>query len=129
MAIVHHGPVPLVVHEWWAESIMFSFRKINPHRKIPTNFVVSPLPFCEIKPRSTNFQEDPLIFESNSRYSFFLPYICNRNSDFGDSCAKIFRIIQTFISCIHNTCLLHVCFTLGNAVPEPFFEDFQDQAF
>jgi hypothetical protein len=22
-----------------------------------------------------------------------------------------------------------VCFMLGNAVPEPFFEDFQDQAF
>jgi hypothetical protein len=33
-----------------------------------------------------------------------------------------------------NTCLLHlfsacVCFTLGNVVPEPFFEDFHDQAF
>jgi hypothetical protein len=33
-----------------------------------------------------------------------------------------------------NTCLLHflidcVCFVLGSIVLEPFFEDFQDQAF
>jgi hypothetical protein len=30
------------------------------------------------------------------------------NSDFGYSCAKILRIFHSFISCIHNTCLLYI---------------------
>jgi hypothetical protein len=71
---------------------------------------------------------------TNRSQKFFSPYLCNRNSDFGDSCAKFLRITHSFISCIHNTCLLHidllcVWFMLGNAVPEMFFKDFQDQAF
>jgi hypothetical protein len=95
-----------------------------------------------------NFLEDPQIFANNSRYTpshyqklqispynFLSSYLCNRNSDFGDSCAKILRIISSFILCIHLTHVCSillidcVCFALGNTVPEPFFEDFQDQAF
>jgi hypothetical protein len=34
-------------------------------------------------------------------YNFFLPYLRNRNSDFGDSCAKILRITFSFILYIH----------------------------
>jgi hypothetical protein len=68
-------------------------------------------------------------------YNFFSTYLCNRNSDFGDSCATIFRITSYFILCIHLThvcCILLIdciCFVLGNVVLEPFSEDFQDQAF
>jgi hypothetical protein len=115
--------------------------------KSPPILQLAPYPVCEMKPQSTNFQEDPPIFENNSRYSpshfqklqigpynFFSPYLCNCNSDFGDSCTKILKILHSFISWIHNTCLLHidwlcVYFTLGNAIPEPFFEELQDQAF
>jgi hypothetical protein len=95
-----------------------------------------------------NFQEDPRIFKNNSRYTpslyqklqidpynFLLPYLGNRNSNFSDSCAKILRINSFFILCIHLThvyCILLidcVCFALGNAMPEPFYEVFQDQDF
>jgi hypothetical protein len=74
----------------------------------------SPLSLFVIKPQSLNFQKDPLIFKNNFRYipshfqklqkgphNFFSPYLRNRNSDFSDSCAKIFRITCSFILCIH----------------------------
>jgi hypothetical protein len=57
---------------------------------------------------------DPWSLKTNSRYTpshyqklqigpynFLSPYLCNRNSDFGDSCAKILRITSSFILCIH----------------------------
>jgi hypothetical protein len=113
------------------------------------------LPFCKEVPvflcnqaAFHNFQEDPQIFKNNSRYTpccyqklqigpnkFLSPYVCNCNSNFSDSCAKILIINSSFILCIH---LMHVCcilltdcicFVLDNAMPEPFFEDFHDQAF
>jgi hypothetical protein len=115
--------------------------KIHPQPENQGSFTNNPLPFFTINPQSTNFHEDPLIFKNISRYrpshfqklqigpyNFFSPYLCNRNSDFGYSCAKILKILQSFISCIDNSCLLRIEFTLGNVVPEPFFEDSQDQA-
>jgi hypothetical protein len=88
--------------------------KNKPQPKIQSSFAKIPLSFFVIKPQSTNFQEDPLIFKNNSRYShshfqklqigsynFFLPYLRNNNSDFSDSCAKILRISSSFILCIH----------------------------
>jgi hypothetical protein len=118
---LHHGLAPLVVHGCWTKSTIFSHWKIIPCQKTPTNFAVSPLPFCEIKPRSMNFQEDPLIFENKSRYSpthfqklqigpcnFFSLYLSNHNSNFCDSCTKILKILHSSISCIHNTCLLYI---------------------
>jgi hypothetical protein len=87
----------------------------------PCHFAKRPLFIFNINPQSTNFQGYPRIFENNSRYTpshfpkitnkspkFSSPYHCNRNSDFGDSCAKILRIFHSFISCIHNICLLHI---------------------
>jgi hypothetical protein len=61
--------------------------------------------------------------------------IPNCNSDFVDSCTKIFRITSSFSLCIHLThvcCILLidcVCFMFGNIVLEPFSKDFQDKAF
>jgi hypothetical protein len=94
----------------------------------------------------TNIQGDPRILENNSRYApshyqklqiaphnFVLPYLCHRNSDFGDYCAKILRITSSFILYVHLThvcCILLidcVCFELGNVVPK-FFEGFKHQA-
>jgi hypothetical protein len=66
---VHRGPAPPVVHESWTESMAIFHWKINRKPEIPTNFAVSPQPLCEIKLRSINSQEDPLIFENNFRYS------------------------------------------------------------
>jgi hypothetical protein len=68
--------------------------------------------------------------------NFKIQYLFSHNSKSSDSYTKIFRITSSFILCIHLThvcCILLIdyffCFTLGNTVPEPFFEDFQDQAF
>jgi hypothetical protein len=41
-------------------------------------------------------------------YNFFSPYLPNHNSDFNNSCAQILTIVLSFISCIHDTCLLHI---------------------
>jgi hypothetical protein len=92
---------------------IFPLKKV-PRWKIPTNFVVSTLPFCEINPQSTNFQEDPWFSKiipnmplatfqkfQIGPYNFFSPYLRNRNSDFSDSYAKIPRITFSFILCIH----------------------------
>jgi hypothetical protein len=79
-------------------------------------------PFLYLKSsRSPLFQTDAPKSERISRYSpsqfleiinkslkFFSPYLCNRNSDFDNSLGKILRITSSFISCIHNTCLLHI---------------------
>jgi hypothetical protein len=67
------------------------------------------------------FQRRPLVFKNKFQFSpihfpkitnrsvkFFSPYLCNRNSDFDDSCSKFLRIIHSFILCICNTCLLHI---------------------
>jgi hypothetical protein len=47
---------------------------------------------------------------------------------------KFSEFITLFIPAfIHNNCLLHcmylliLCFMLGNSVPKPLFEDFQEQ--
>jgi hypothetical protein len=82
---------------------------INPKFDYSGNFVMRPLGFFEIKPQATKFQEDPQIFENNSRYSpsnfqklqigpynFFSPYLCNNNSKFNDSFTKILRITSSF---------------------------------
>jgi hypothetical protein len=45
-------------------------------------FQISPSHFLEI---------------TNMSLKFFLPDLCNRNSDFSDSCAKFLRIIHSFI--------------------------------
>jgi hypothetical protein len=43
-------------------------------------------------------------------------------------------ITLSILAFIHDNCLLHciylsiVCLALGNSVPKPLFEDFQDQA-
>jgi hypothetical protein len=74
--------------------------------------------FCKIAPRN-----------------FKTPYLFNHNSKCGDSCAKILRITCSYIlysQLAHVCCILlidYVCFALGNAMLEPFFEDFQGQAF
>jgi hypothetical protein len=122
--------------------------KINLKIIYPRKFARRPLGFFVIKLQSPNFQEDPWfskIFPNISLatfqkfqigpYNFFFPYLWNRNSDFGDSLPKILGITSSFILCIHLThacCILlidSVCFALGNTVPEPFFKDFQVQAF
>jgi hypothetical protein len=43
--------------------------KINPKINYPEKFAKRTLGFLVIKPQSTNFQEDPLIFKNNFRYS------------------------------------------------------------
>jgi hypothetical protein len=117
---VHHGPCLM-----WSELMILVhgifYSKINPQPKIKASFTKSPY-FCH---KSSHippiFQTAPLESKSISRYSpshfleianrslkFFSPYLCNRNSDFGDSHANILRITSSFISCIHNTCLLHI---------------------
>jgi hypothetical protein len=119
----------------------------NSKPNILASFSFRPLSFSTIILQSTNFQEDPWFSKifldialatfqkfQIGPFNFFSSYLCNRNSNFGDSCAKFLRVIHSFISCIHNTCLLHidwlhVCFMLGNAMLEPFFENFQDYAF
>jgi hypothetical protein len=122
--------------------------KMKPKSRNPCHIAKRPLFLFNINPQSTNFKGHPRIFENNCRYTpshnqklqmghykLLSPYICIHNSYFGYSCTKILRITSSFILCIHLThvcCILLidcVCFMLGNAVLEPFFEDFQDQAF
>jgi hypothetical protein len=157
---VHHTPVAhrcsLLSTPAWstmdpsraARSTIFSIGK-------QIREIQKSLPFCKEAPvflcnqaAFHNFQEDPQIFKNNSRYTpccyqklqigpnkFLSPHVCNRNSNFSDSCAKILIINSSFILCIHLThvcCILLtdcICFVLDNAMPEPFFEDFHDQAF
>jgi hypothetical protein len=71
----------------------------------------------------------------NSPRNFKTPDLFNHNFKSSDSCTKILRITSSFILYIYliyvYRILLIDCvfFMLGNAVLDPFFEDFQDQAF
>jgi hypothetical protein len=98
-----------------------SYWKINLKLENPRHFAKDPMHLSKIKPQSTEFPNRTLESENISRfspshfqefqigpYNFFSPYLCNLNSNFGDSCAKFLRIIHPFISCIYNTCLLHI---------------------
>jgi hypothetical protein len=110
----------------------FLFKNKSP-AKNASHFANNHLPFYRIKPQSPKFPTKPLVFEIFSKiplatfqkfqigpYNFLSPYLCNRNSDFGDYCVKIHRITSSFIICIHLThvcCILLidcVCFVLGN---------------
>jgi hypothetical protein len=136
------------VDEPWTQSMRFFHSKINLKINYPGNFAKRPLGFFVIKPQSLKFPRRPLVFEIFPKipqatfqkfqigpYNFFSPYLHNRNSNFGDSYAKILRITSCSILRVHLTqdcCILLidcVCFMLGNVVPEPFSEYFQDQAF
>jgi hypothetical protein len=84
----------------------------------------------ENKPKNQLSQE----FCKIAPWNFKTPYLFNHNTKSSDYCIRILRI-TSFVLYIHLThvcCILvidSVCFALGNAVPKPFFEDFQDQAF
>jgi hypothetical protein len=123
---------PPAIHEPWTESTIISYCKIIPKLENPHHLANNPLPLFIINPQSTHSQEAPRIFKNNSKYTpshfqklqispynFLSPYLRNRSSDFGDSCAKILRITSPFIICIHLTrvccillidclCLLHI---------------------
>jgi hypothetical protein len=151
----HRAPVPSVyttASSWWtARPGPSPSCEDLVHRIILGYFIdlaERSLDSWEINTRSRFLHSDAWCLKNNSRYTpshyqklqigpynFLSPYLCNRNSDFGDSCAKILKITFSFISCNHIThvcCSLLidcVCFALGNIVLESFFEDFQDQAF
>jgi hypothetical protein len=111
---VHRGPRPALVHEPWTQSMLFPLKnKSQP--KIQSSFAKRPLSFFVIKPQSLNFQEDPLIFKNNSRYSpshfqklqkgphkIFLPYIRN--------CNFLFHLTHplTHVFCILIDCVLTI---------------------
>jgi hypothetical protein len=128
---VHGGPVS----QWSKNQLSWEFCKEAPrflyNQAAVPKFAGRPLVF-EIFPKIplATFQKFQI-----GPYNYFSPYLCNRNSDFGDSCSKILRITSSFILCIYLThvcCILlidGVCFALGNAIHEPFFDDFQFQAF
>jgi hypothetical protein len=114
-ASIHHGPEPhCPVHR------IFCWR-IIPKSINPCHFAKGPYS-CSISTCSPQISMKTLRFsKKNPRYTpshfleitnkspkLFSPYLCNHNSYFGDSCAKILRIFHSFISCIHNTCLLHI---------------------
>jgi hypothetical protein len=80
--------------------------------KIPCHFAKNPLYLSEIKLQSTEipirtlelkniFKNTPSHFLeiTNRSLKLFSPYLHNRNSDFGDFCAKILRITSSFILC------------------------------
>jgi hypothetical protein len=136
-----------VVHEPWTESTIISYCKIIPKPENPHHLTNNPLYLSIIKSQSTFLLNRTLGFKKYSRLALatfqklqigpcniFSSYLCNRNSDFGNSCAKILRIFHSFISCIRNTFLLHIDLLcaysrLDHIVPESFSGDFQDQAF
>jgi hypothetical protein len=47
----------------------FPLKNNSVPEKSPLYLQITPLSFCEIKPWSMNFQEDPWIFENNFRYT------------------------------------------------------------
>jgi hypothetical protein len=82
-----------------------------------------------------NFPKKPLE-PSKSKFSthnFFVPYLFNRNSESGDSYAKILRIISSFSSIYsyaYDCCIcVIVCLSVKRIVPEPMYEDFQEQVY
>jgi hypothetical protein len=82
--------------------------------QIPHHIPKNPLHLSEIKPRSTEIPTGTLEFKNiskntpshfpkitNRSLKLFWPYLHNRNSDFGDSYAKILRITSYFMLYIH----------------------------
>jgi hypothetical protein len=118
---VHRGPCPMLVHELWTESTVIFYWKINSKINYPEKFAKRPLSFFVIKPQPTKILRRPLVFEIFPKmplatfqkfqigpYNFFSIYLCNRNSDFGDSCAKILRITLFYLMHLltHVYCIL-----------------------
>jgi hypothetical protein len=109
----------LLVHDPWTKPTDFSIQKQIRKAIILGKFVKRPLDFFVIKQQPPNFQEEPwfskIILDiplpeiTNRSSKFISPYLCNRNSDFGDFCAKILKITTSFILYIHLT---HVCSNL-----------------
>jgi hypothetical protein len=135
-----------VVHEPWTESTPFPLENKSEIQK-SHHFAKRPLFLSNINPRSTNFQEAPRIFKNNYKYSpSHFPEIINRSPKFFSSYPATAtpistilapKFLQSFTLSFHAF-IIHVCCILinyvytsrlGNVVPEPFFEDFQDQAF
>jgi hypothetical protein len=105
----------------WAKSTAFFHSKIIPKPKNPRHVAKRTLLLFEIKLQSTKIPNRTLKSKNISKYSpshfleivdrsskLFLLYLLHHNSDFDDSCAKFLRIIHSFISCIHNTCLSNI---------------------
>jgi hypothetical protein len=70
---------------------------------------------------------------TNRSLNFFHPYFFNCNSESGDSCAKILRIISSFSSIYSYACdcciYVIVCLSIKRIIPEPMYEDFQEQVY
>jgi hypothetical protein len=58
---------PCVVHGPWTRSMWIFHSKIIPKPENPCRFAKNPMPFCKIKPQSTNFQTEPLESKNISR--------------------------------------------------------------
>jgi hypothetical protein len=116
--LCHLGP-------WWTRVAPPGTRAVDPIHQIfygkinlkinyREKFAKRPLGFFVIKQQSMKILRRPLVFKifpkipqatfqklQKGPRNFFSPYLCNRNFDFGDSCAKILRITSYFILCIH----------------------------
>jgi hypothetical protein len=122
--------------------------KTIPRKSNFGHFALRPFDFFKINPQSMNLQSDPGIqkiilkrfLASEKSTKIALKHqnsvSFNHNSKSSDSFTKILRITSSFTLCIHLThvcCIFLIdclcCFVIGNVALEPFFEDFQDQAF
>jgi hypothetical protein len=65
--------------------------------------------------------------------NFKTPYLFNRNSESGDSCAKILRIISSFSSICsyaYDCCIyVIVCLSVKRIILEPTYKDLQEQLY
>jgi hypothetical protein len=100
----------------------FSHWKIFPKPKNPSHICSGAPVFVHIHPIVHKISRSPpwklkiisryshshFLVITNRSLKFLFPYLCNRNSDYGDSRVKILIITSSLISCIHNTCLLHI---------------------
>jgi hypothetical protein len=112
-----------------------SVQILNKHQLQPTILHLHPCLLHRSPPNIIYFLICHRIFP-NYRFcplNFNHSYLINRNSESGDSCAKILRIISSFYSIYsyaYDCCIyVIVCLSIKRIILEPTYEDFQKQVY
>jgi hypothetical protein len=106
-----------------------SVQILNKHQLQPTILHLHPCLLYRSPPNIVYFLICHQIFPNYQfrPLNFNHLYLINRNSESGDSCAKILRIISAFssICCIY----VIVCLSVKRIIPELTYEDFQKHVY
>jgi hypothetical protein len=130
----NNSVIPWKIQQFYMDTpqqhqFSISVQILNKHQLQPTILHLHPCLLHKSPPNIVYFLICHQIFP-NYRFhplNFNHSYIFNRNSESGDSCAKILRIISSFQSIPAYDCCIYVivCLSVKRIIPELTYEDFK----